>query len=218
MDNGGFEQIYLVGLTGGLGSGKTTAGTLLAEACLPVIDTDQVAHELLGDRKGAAYAEVVKRFGKAVLDRWGRVDRQKLADVVFTSRRKRKTLEKILHPSIEREVAKRLRELAASGERIAILEVPLLLEAGWDRFVDSVVVVDCDEESQVERHMSRTDESAEEAQARMAAQASRRERLGRADFVLDNSGTLQQLVAQVEGLIDSLNKGWLAKMNGEMEP
>lgn len=217
MDKGGFEQLYLVGLTGGLGSGKTTAGTLLAEACLPVIDTDQVAHELLGDRNCAAYAQVVKRFGKAVLDRWGRVDRQKLADVVFKSKRRLKTLEKILHPSIEREVGKRLRELAASGERIAILEVPLLLEAGWDRFVDSVVVVDCDEESQVERHMSRTDESAEEAQARMAAQASRRDRLGRADFVLDNSGTLQQLVAQVEGLIDSLNKGWLAKMNGEME-
>lgn len=217
MDRSGFSQLYLVGLTGGLGSGKTTAGTLLAEACLPVIDTDQLAHELLTDRKGAAYAEVVKRFGKAVLDRWGRVDRQKLADVVFKSKRKRKVLEKILHPAVEEEVARRLQALAASGERIAILEVPLLLEVGWDRFVDCVVVVDCPEESQVERHMSRTDESAKQAQARMAAQASRKERLDRADFVLDNCSTLQHLVAQVEGLIASLNKGWLAKMNGEQE-
>ena len=217
MNRSGFEQLYLVGLTGGLGSGKTTAGTLLAEACLPVIDADQVAHELLQDRKGDPYAEIVKRFGKTVLDRWGRVDRQKLAEQVFKSVRKRRALEKILHPAIEDVVTARLRELAASGERIAVLEVPLLLEAGWDQWVDCVVVVDCDEESQVERHMSRTDESAEEAQARMAAQASRNERLERADFVLDNCGTLQHLVAQVEGLIASLNEGWLAKMNGEIE-
>ncbi len=217
MDRSGFEQIYLVGLTGGLGSGKTTAGTLLREACLPVIDTDQVAHDLLADRKGTAYAAVVKRFGKAVLDRWGRVEREKLADAVFKAPSKRKALEKILHPAVEKEVARQLLEAAAAGERIAVLEVPLLVEAGWDRFVDCVVVVDCDEDSQVERHMSRTDESAKQAQARMAAQASRKERLDRADFVLDNNGTLQHLVAQVEGLIDSLNKGWLAKMSGEQE-
>ena len=179
-----------MGLTGGIGSGKTAAARVLADLGALVIDADLLAREVV-DVGTSGLAEIVAAFGDRVLRPDGSLDRAALGQIVFADDAARKRLEAIVHPRVRERAAEI--EAAAGKDRIVVHVIPLLVETGQaDRF-DVVVVVDVPEEVQVERLARTRGMPAEEARARMEAQASRDERLAAADIVIDNSGSVEDL-------------------------
>jgi dephospho-CoA kinase len=185
---------FTVGLTGGIGSGKTAVAHLFARRGIAVIDSDEIAHELT--RTGGAAIEPIRAaFGSAFIGADGALDRAAMRRLAFGDVRARQKLEAILHPLIGRESARRS-ERAASA--YVILVVPLLVEGGADRSRYSrVLVVDCTEAQQVERVKRRSGLSDAEVRNILSAQATREQRLARADDVIDNSGALDTLERQV---------------------
>ncbi|MDI6750282.1 MAG: dephospho-CoA kinase [Rhodocyclaceae bacterium] len=189
---------FVVGLTGGIGSGKSAAAERFAARGVPIVDTDAIAHELTAPG-GAAIAPIRAAFGDAVLTADGTLDRSAMRRLVFAEPAARKRLEAILHPLIRAESEARLCRLASA--EYAILVVPLLVESGDFRSrVDRVCVVDCPEELQIARVMARSGLSRDEVQAIIAAQTSRAARLAAADDVIDNSRGLAELDVQVASL------------------
>ncbi|MFN3885049.1 MAG: dephospho-CoA kinase [Rhodocyclaceae bacterium] len=189
---------FLVGLTGGIGSGKSAAAGLFAARGVPVIDTDAISRELTG-QGGAAIDPIRAAFGDALLTADGALDRAAMRRLVFADPAARKRLEAILHPLIRAESEARLCRLASA--EYAILVVPLLIESGAFRSrVDRVCVVDCPEELQIARVMARSGLTRDEVRAILAAQASRQGRLAAADDVIDNAQGLDALDAQVASL------------------
>jgi dephospho-CoA kinase len=185
-----------IGLTGGIGSGKSTVAALFAARGVPVIDTDVIAHELVEPGQ-PALAEIAARFGADLLDGAGRLDRARLRERVFADAGQRKALEAILHPHIGAEMERRL---AQSKAPYVLLVIPLLFEAGWQERVDRVLVVDVPVELQRARAATRDRLDAERIDAILAAQASREQRRAGADDLIDNSGDPAALEQQVERL------------------
>jgi len=187
----------VIGLTGGIGSGKSAVADRFAALGAAVTDTDRIAHELTAP--GAAGTQAIRAaFGSGVFTPDGALDRAALRRVVFADAGQRARLESLLHPLIG---AAARSEIAGWSSPYGLLVVPLLLERGGLRaLVDRVLVVDCTEDQQRQRVMARSGLSAAEAQAIMAAQASRRARLAIADDVVDNSGPQDGLDAQVAAL------------------
>lgn len=189
---------FIVGLTGGIGSGKTTVADLFARRGAALVDTDAIAHELTGPQ-GAAMAAIAAAFGAAVLRPDGGLDRAAMRAVVFSDRSAKARLEAILHPLIRQQSAARCK--AATSAPYVLLVVPLLVETGsYRQRADRVLVVDCDESVQISRVMARSGLAAEDVKAIMATQASRAERRAVADDVVLNEGGLEALLPQVEGL------------------
>ncbi len=188
---------FRLGLTGGIGSGKSAAADLFAELGAAVVDTDAIAHALTAPG-GDAIAPIRAAFGDEVIDARGALDRAAMRRRVFADSQAKTRLEAILHPMIRDEADRRS---AAARAPYVVLVVPLLVESGGYRSrVQRVAVVDCPEEIQVARVMARSGLSAEEARAIMAAQVDRRTRLAAADDVIDNGGELAALRPQVEAL------------------
>jgi dephospho-CoA kinase len=188
---------FVVGLTGGIGSGKSAVAALFAELGADVVDTDAIAHELTG-RGGAAIEPIREAFGGSVITPEGVLDRAAMRHLVFADPAAKQRLEAILHPMIRGEAD--LRCVSARGA-YAILVVPLLVETGSYRGrVDRILAVDCAEATQVARTMARSGLIEAEVRAIMAVQAGREARLAAADDVIDNEGGLDALRAQVEAL------------------
>ena len=188
---------FVVGLTGGIGSGKSAAADEFAALGASVVDTDAIARELT-DKGGAALAHIERRFGAAFLDASGAMNRKKMRDHVFADPAAKQALENLLHPLIREESARRI--AAASGPYVVHV-VPLLLESpGYRDRVDRVLVVDASEQAQLARVRARSGLSADEVRAIMRTQVSRAERLAGADDVIDNSGSLEALRKQVGAL------------------
>lgn len=188
---------FVVGLTGGIGSGKSAAADEFAALGASVVDTDAIARELT-DKGGAALADIERRFGAAFLDASGAMNRKKMRDHVFADPAAKQALENLLHPLIREESARRI--AAASGPYVVHV-VPLLLESpGYRDRVDRVLVVDASEQAQLARVRARSGLSADEVRAIMRTQVSRAERLAGADDVIDNSGSLEALRKQVGAL------------------
>jgi dephospho-CoA kinase len=188
---------YTVGLTGGIGSGKSAVAGLFARRGVAVIDTDKIAHELTRPR-GEAIEAIRAAFGAGLIGADGALDRDGMRKLVFGDAEARKKLEGILHPLIRKESASRR---ARAHSPYAILVVPLLVEGGVDRSrYARVLVVDCTEIQQVERAMRRSGLAETEVRAILAAQATREQRLAEADDVIDNSGTPEALEPQVSHL------------------
>lgn len=188
---------YVVGLTGGIGSGKTTVANLFVERGIELVDTDAIAHELTAPGGGAMPA-LIAEFGPAVVTAEGAIDRPAMRQRVFTDSTARARLEAILHPRIRQLSAERC--LAARSPYV-ILAVPLLVESGTYRErCDRIVAVDCPEARQIERVMARNNMTAAEVRAIMAAQATRQQRLAVADDVVVNDADLASLCTQVNGL------------------
>jgi len=188
---------YTIGLTGGIGSGKSAVAALFAKQGIAVIDTDEIAHELT--RPGGAAIEPIRAaFGAGAIGADGALDRAKMRKLVFGNLAEKKKLEAILHPLIREESLRR-------GERASspysILVIPLLAEGGIDRSrYERVLVVDCTEAQQIERAMRRSGLSEGEVRDILAAQATREQRLGLADDVIDNRGPPEALERQVSRL------------------
>jgi dephospho-CoA kinase len=188
---------YVVGITGGIGSGKSTAAQLFAELGARVVDTDAIAHELTASG-GAAIEPIRSTFGKDMIAPDGSLDRAAMRRLVFGDAAAKAQLEAILHPMIRIEADARCMQSTAP---YVILVVTLLVETVYYRGrVERVLVVDCDEETQLTRTVARSVIPAEQVRAIMAAQASRAQRLQVADDVIDNNGDLAQLREQVQRL------------------
>ena len=189
-----------VGLTGGIGSGKSTVADELARRGAVIIDADQLAREVV-EPGTPGLAQIVARFGNRVLID-GRLDRAALAKIVFADPQVRQELESIIHPAVRRRAAEL--EAAAPSRSIVVHVIPLLVETGQAANFDVVVVVDVGSETQLDRLLARAELSAEEARSRIAAQANRAQRLAAADVVLDNNGSLVELQAQLDDLWSDL--------------
>ena len=189
---------YIVGLTGGIGSGKSTVSSMLARRGAKIIDADAIVHEL--QRPGTeVFDEIVEAFGSDVVTSDGTLDRARLSSVVFADPEKRKQLESIVWPRVGTRVAEMLQEFADAD--VVVLDVPLMAESpeGSRRNTQAIVVVDAGPETQL-RHLEAKGVPAATAKARMVAQVARSERLKIADHVITNDGTLDELEKQVEEL------------------
>jgi dephospho-CoA kinase len=203
-------DVLVVGLTGGIGSGKSTVSSLLEERGAVVVDADRIAREVVAPG-GPAYQPVVDRFGPSVVGADGAIDRPALAAVVFADPSARADLETITHPVVGATMAERLTAQAGT-DRVVVLDVPLLVEGGRRRSggeapgerpnlphgVAAVVVVDTPPELAISRLVRDRGMKPAEVEARMAAQATREDRLALADVVIDNSGSTEALVQEVD--------------------
>lgn len=184
--------MLVVGLTGGIGSGKSTVSSLLVERGALVVDTDVVARQVVAPG-GPAHDALVARFGPALA-----ADRRALAGVVFSDPLALADLNAIVHPAVRDEVGRRLTELRKRNADIVVLAVPLLVETGGAYGVAGVVVVDCPEEIAVRRLVEQRGMDEADVRRRMAAQASREQRMEAADVIIHNDGPLEDLVSQVD--------------------
>lgn len=188
---------FCIGVTGGIGSGKSSAAAMFADQGAGVIDTDDISRELTGPG-GLAMPEIIATFDAAVAGPDGSLDRAAMRQRVFADPSQRKLLESILHPMIRSEARNRVERSSAP---YVLLLVPLLLEAGgYPGLVRRILVVDCDESTQISRAMRRSNLTADEVKAVMAAQLPRMQRLERADDILHNDGDLDSLRGQVTSL------------------
>lgn len=185
---------FVVGLTGGIGSGKSAAAAEFARLGATVVDTDAIAHELTGPG-GAAIPEVKRQFGSAFVDAAGAMNRKRMRDLVFSDPEEKQRLEAFLHPMIRAESARRI---ASAAGPYALHVVPLLIESpGYRERVGRVLVVDCSEELQIARVRQRSGLPEGEIRSIIASQIQREKRLAAADDVIDNSGPIAAMQQQV---------------------
>jgi dephospho-CoA kinase len=187
------SPVLRIGLTGGIGSGKTTIANLFARLGVEVIDTDAIAHALVEPGK-PALARIVETFGKSVLESDGRLNRRRLGKLVFEDPGQRRRLEAILHPLIREEVSRRT---AAVTTPYCLVVIPLLIETGFADRVDRILVIDAEEQEQIRRTMARSGLSETEVRRILSAQASRAERLAAADDVIRNDRDQRHLEEEV---------------------
>lgn len=182
------DSPFIVGLTGGIASGKSTVATMFAELGVPVIDTDVIAREVVSPGS-PALQEIVDVFGPSVLQADGTLDRLAMRRIVFADDEKRRTLESILHPRIRDEAFRRAGQADAP---YVMIVVPLLVESPMKAAMDRILVVDCSEETQLARLLARDAEDEAQARRIMATQASREQRLAIADDVILNDGDREE--------------------------
>lgn len=199
-------EIPFIGLTGGIGSGKTAVSDLLGRLGAGVIDTDLISHQITAPG-GKAIPLITKEFGADFIDPQGALDRPKMRALVFADSNARQALEKITHPLIQQETAKQAFELAKSGAPYLVFVVPLLIESGsWVNLIDYLIVVDCPEETQIQRVMHRSNMTRLDVENILKAQTSRIVRLAAANAVIENQGSLDELKSEVLRLHQELLK------------
>ncbi|PIT74039.1 dephospho-CoA kinase [Limnohabitans sp. G3-2] len=192
-------HIWRLGLTGGIGSGKSTVASMLAAQGAAVIDADAISRSLTAPG-GRAMAAIAHTFGPQLIDAQGAMDRQAMREVVFQDPQAKQKLEAIIHPLVAQITAEQAQAAVQSGHRVLVFDVPLLVESGerWRKQVDRVIVVDCDAQTQRQRVSARSGLAAEEIDRIIALQASRAQRLACADLVILNQGlSLSQLASKV---------------------
>ena len=187
--------MLVIGLTGGIGSGKSTVADLFRQLGVPVIDTDIISRQLVEPGK-PALEEIKNNFGD-VFHKNGELDRAKLRQVIFNNPEKRQQLENILHPRVLDQVKVQLADLQSD---YVIIVIPLLAEKGEWTFIDRVLVVDCTEEKQLQRSMNRDSQSEQQIKSIIKSQASRQQRLAIADDIISNESELDNLRLDVQQL------------------
>ena len=195
------RTIQRIGLTGGIGSGKSTVGRVLTACGAVLVDADEIARQLTAPG-GAALAGLAKRFGARSIAADGAMDREYMRQLAFGDPAVKQQLEAIIHPLVGQEALRQSRAAVAAGRACIVLDIPLLVESGrWRQQLDRVLVVDCSEATQIERVMARNGLAREMVEKIMAAQASRSQRLAAADFCIYNDGlSLAALELQVRQL------------------
>jgi dephospho-CoA kinase len=198
MSAPGPRPILRAGLTGGIGSGKTTVAGFLEELGACRIDADRIAHALI-EPGGAAYAPVVERFGREILDREGRIRRYVLAGIVFRDPEARAALNALTHPLVIAEIDRLSRSCAEAGKSpLVVVDAALLVESGVYRSLDKLIVLRCSRETQLRRLLARGDLAPEDALARINSQAPLDAKLAFADYVIDTETTLEETRRETE--------------------
>jgi dephospho-CoA kinase len=193
-------QIPLIGLTGGIGSGKTAVSDLLGKLGAGIVDTDLIAHQITTP-EGAATPLIKEQFGPEFIDATGALNRSRMRTLVFGNPQARLSLEAITHPLIREETIRQAKHLFQEGAPYLVFVVPLLIESGsWQGLIDHLVVVDCPVETQIERVMQRSNLTRSEVESILKAQASRQDRLAVANTVIKNQGSLANLEDEVKTL------------------
>ena len=191
------DAATLVGLTGGIGSGKSAIAERLASYGASIVDSDLIAHQITSTG-GLAIEPIAERFGSEFIQTDGALDRKKMRVLVFEDLQSRKALEAITHPLIRTKAIEQARLAIERQALYIVFVVPLLLESSeWFQFIDHVVVADCSEAIQIQRVMERNGLTRQEVESILQAQATRAERLAQADTVIENMGSLEDLAEQV---------------------
>jgi dephospho-CoA kinase len=187
----------IIGLTGGIGSGKSTVAGYLAELGATVIDLDKVGHEVLKSRGGTS-KKVVEEFGKDILDVRGEIDRARLAEIVFKDRKALGRLNRIVHPAIDEVIRESIETCRRQGVKVVVLEAAAMLEAGKAKQVDEIWVTTAPEATVLRRLHERSGYTEHESRARILSQLPDKERIKQADMVIDTDGTLDEVKAKVK--------------------
>ncbi|WP_019850352.1 dephospho-CoA kinase [Desulfitobacterium sp. PCE1] len=196
--------MWVIGLTGGIGSGKSTVSRWLSQQGIPIIDADRTVHELYHEPE--TIAAITAAFGHDILMDTGKIDRKALGRIVFADDQARKLLEKILHPRVRVAMVKEQEALERAGERLCVWDVPLLFEAGYGSQMDELWVVWVPGYIQKQRVMQRDALSAEEVELRIQAQYSLGKKRKKADVVIDNSGTWDETVVQLRKEMERIKR------------
>ncbi|MCB5238112.1 MULTISPECIES: dephospho-CoA kinase [Niallia] len=191
----------IVGLTGGIASGKSTISSYFQSLNIPIIDAD-IESRLAVEKGEPAYVEIVSHFGKEILHQDGTLNRQKLGEIIFSNEEERNVLNGIVHPDVRRRMDVKQRQAVESGEKIAILDIPLLFENKLNQTVDRTILVYVDQDVQINRLMKRNDLSYEQAVKRINAQMPLREKLLLADEVINNNGSMEDSVNQAKRILE----------------
>ena len=197
-------MVRIIGITGGIASGKSTVTEFLRQQGYQVIDADQVVHELQ-EPDGRLYQALLSAFGSAILQEDGRLDRPKLGAMIFGNPELLAQSSQIQNQIIREELAHR-RDLLAETEDIFFMDLPLLFELGYESWFDQIWLVDVTEETQLSRLMTRNALSQEEAEKRIAAQLSLQEKRNRADVLIDNNGPLEHTQEQLRDTLQKLER------------
>jgi len=195
--------VRLIGLTGGIASGKSTVATILKQLGAAVINADDLSREVVQPEQ-PAWKEIVETFGADILQSDKALDRKKLRTMVFDNPEARKKLEAIVHPRVRALAEERIRELAAAGHAIVVYEVPLLFEGGLHHWLRPVILVACDVNTQKRRLRDRDHLTDKEAQQHIAAQMSLEEKRKLADYVIENTGTVNDLEREVKSVLEEI--------------
>ena len=206
-------QIPLIGLTGGIGSGKSAVAKRLAELGATVIDSDQIAHGITAPH-GPAIAPIQARFGSELLAADGSLNRTKMRRLAFNDPSALQSLEAITHPLIHTETLRQACSAHQNGALYLVFMVPLLVESGyWPLVIDHLIVVDCPPELQIARVIQRSNLDRSEIEQIMRKQALREDRLAAADTILLNDGSIDKLVPQIDALHQWIIKNWCKPSN-----
>lgn len=194
--NGENKMSFILGLTGGISSGKSTVSDYIKHFNIPVIDADLVSREVV-ERGTEGLKEITHSFGQQILNEDGELNRQKLGHIIFSDQKKRKLLNHILHPRIRECIISQKEKLIKENKPLIVLDVPLLFEASYESEVDAVMVVYVDRNIQMQRLTERNNYSPKEAENRINAQMDLEKKKQLADIVIDNSGTIDETYGQV---------------------
>ncbi|EOO30493.1 dephospho-CoA kinase [Bacillus cereus BAG1X2-3] len=194
----------VIGLTGGIASGKSTVSEMFRELSIPVIDADIIAREVV-ERGKPAYNKIVEVFGAEVLQQDGELDRPKLGSIVFYNEEKRLQLNKIVHPAVREEMNRQKEMYIKEGMQAIVLDIPLLFESKLTSLVDRILVVAVTPDTQLERLMKRNGFSEEEATARIQSQMPLAEKVKNADEVINNDGTIMGTKTQLQVILKKWN-------------
>jgi dephospho-CoA kinase len=196
--------VLWIGITGSIGTGKSTFAELLRKQGQIVLDADEIV-KLTQEPSGSAYQKIINEFGKAILDKSGRIDRAELAKVVFSSKEKLEKLESIIHPEVRLAVESHKNDHKQKKTKYLFYDVPLLFEKNMEKTFDLVVLVTSNQENQIKRIKLRNKWSDEEIKKRLAAQLPLSEKESRAHILINNDGDLDQLKSEAKKFLEWLN-------------
>ncbi|CBE69302.1 Dephospho-CoA kinase [Candidatus Methylomirabilis oxygeniifera] len=197
------RRMVVVGLTGGICSGKSTVAALFKNLGAIIIDADQVAHEVV-EPDQPLFEAVASTFGREVVDADGRIDRRRLGAIVFADPEARRRLEALLHPAIIEECERRIRQAEVSGTCVCLIDAALLIESGWYVRCDAVILVEANETAQLDRLMRSRGLSRDEAMPRIRSQMPQQEKRQYAHYVIENDGPLAETVRQAQAVWEQL--------------
>ncbi|WEG16194.1 dephospho-CoA kinase [Alkalihalophilus pseudofirmus] len=195
----------LIGLTGGIASGKSTVSNWLSEHGYPIIDADKIARDVVEPGMGA-YEAIVGQFGREILFEDGTINRKKLGSIIFKDEKKRSELNQIVHPAVRREMLAQKDRYEAEGHETIIFDIPLLFESNLFHLVDRVMLVYVDKQTQLNRLLDRDQAGSEDAKARIASQLPLEDKKSRADYIIDNSRSLEETFQQLKNVIQHWSK------------